>query len=45
VPYFNGQQGVPAIFTRRFYDDIMTIRGDVGARRIIRRNPQHVLMV
>lgn len=37
VPYFNGQQGVPAIFTRRFYGNY-DLRGDVGARRIVRRN-------
>ena len=45
VPCFRGRQGVPVIFSSRFYGDIMNIHGDMGARNIIRENPQCILRV
>lgn len=45
LPCFKGRQGVPVIFSSRFYSDIMSIRGDMGGRKIIRENPQSVLSV
>lgn len=45
APCFKGRQGLPVIFSSRFYDDIMAIRGDVGARAIVNGNPECVLNV
>jgi len=45
VPCFKGRQGVPVCFSSRFYKDIMNIRGDIGARDIVRENPQYTLEV
>jgi molybdenum cofactor cytidylyltransferase len=45
VPVYNGERGLPVCFTGRFYDDILGITGDMGAREIIRKNPLNVLTV
>ena len=45
VPCFGGRQGVPVSFSSRFYNDIMNIRGDMGARNIVRENPECTLEV
>ena len=45
VPCFKGRQGVPVSLSSRFYNDIMSIRGDIGARDIVRKNPECVLGV
>lgn len=37
--------GVPAIFPRSAFSDLLTLRGDVGARAILRRNPDRVVRV
>jgi molybdenum cofactor cytidylyltransferase len=45
LPCHEGRQGVPVIFGSRFYDEIMKVRGDVGARDVVRKNPECVLAV
>jgi molybdenum cofactor cytidylyltransferase len=45
VPVFKGKRGLPVCFTGRFYDDILGITGDMGAREIIGKNPDEVLTV
>jgi molybdenum cofactor cytidylyltransferase len=45
VSTHSGRQGHPVIFSSRFYKDIMNIKGDVGARDIVRENPDCVLRV
>ncbi len=45
VPVCKGKRGLPACFTKRFYDGIMGITGDTGAREIIGKNPEDVLTV
>lgn len=45
VPCRRGQRGNPAIFSRRFYDRIFDIQGDVGARAIIDSHPDQVLQL
>jgi molybdenum cofactor cytidylyltransferase len=42
VPVYNGQRGLPVCFTKRFYDDILLLRGDIGAREIINKNPEAI---
>ena len=44
-PSHRGRQGHPVIFSRRFYKDIMHIKGDIGARDIVNENPDCVLRV
>jgi molybdenum cofactor cytidylyltransferase len=45
VPVYRGRRGNPVIFSNRFYHQIMALKGDVGARKIIQSNPDHVLQV
>jgi len=37
--------GVPAIFPRSTFSDLLTLRGDVGARAVLQRNPDRVVRV
>jgi molybdenum cofactor cytidylyltransferase len=45
VPVCNGKRRNPAIFNRVLFDQLMGIEGDIGARDIIRANPDRVLCV
>jgi molybdenum cofactor cytidylyltransferase len=45
VPVYNGKRGLPVCFTGRFYDEMMCVVGDMGAREIIRNNPSEILAV
>ncbi len=42
---YNHQVGVPAIFSHHFFDDLMKLDGDQGAKKIIMRNMDFVSMV
>lgn len=37
--------GVPAIFPRSTFSDLLSLRGDVGARAVLQRNPDRVVRV
>ena len=43
VPVCEGKRRNPTIFNRVLYDQLMAIEGDIGARHIIRANPERVL--
>ena len=45
VPICNGKRGNPTIFNRVLYDQLMAIKGDRGARDIIRNHPKRVLYI
>lgn len=45
VPTHKGKRGNPSLFGRKFYDQLLRIQGDIGARKIIRTNPEQVLSV
>ena len=45
VPVCNGKKGNPTIFSRAMYGNLMAIEGDIGAREIIRANPERVLYI
>jgi molybdenum cofactor cytidylyltransferase len=45
VPTFHGKRGNPSIFSQKFYEHIMEIKGDIGARQIIKTYPEQVLEV
>jgi molybdenum cofactor cytidylyltransferase len=44
VPFFEGKRGNPVIFSQKFYDHLVKITGDIGARNIIRNHPETVLV-
>ena len=35
VPTFDGRRGNPVVWSRRFFNDLMSIQGDIGARNLI----------
>ena len=45
VPVCKGKRGNPTIFNRALFDQLMAINGDIGARDIIRTNPERVLKI
>lgn len=45
VPTYRGKRKNPTIFSHRFYNQLMQIRGDIGARQLIEENPHNVLSV
>jgi len=45
VPVQGGVRGNPTIFSRTMYGELMAIRGDIGARQVIAKNPDQVLAV
>jgi molybdenum cofactor cytidylyltransferase len=45
VPTYRGRRKNPAMFSRRFYNHLMDIKGDTGARQLIDDNPDRVLTV
>jgi CTP:molybdopterin cytidylyltransferase MocA len=42
---YAGTVGVPAIFPRSRFGDLAELRGDVGARRLLQRNPDRLVRV
>lgn len=45
VPFFRGQRGNPVILDASFKEAILEVVGEVGCKRVIKRNPDKVLMV
>lgn len=45
VPVHGERRGNPVCFSRRFYEQIIGVQGDTGARDIIHRYPEDVLTV
>ncbi len=45
VPAYLGKRGNPAIFSKRLYNQLLQIKGDIGAREIIKTQPENVLDV
>jgi len=42
---YKGVLGVPALFDRSIFDELMTLEGDAGARVVIRQDPERVATV
>jgi molybdenum cofactor cytidylyltransferase len=42
---YSGYTGVPAIFPRARFAELSELRGDVGARMLLQRNPDRVVRV
>jgi molybdenum cofactor cytidylyltransferase len=45
VPVSDGRRGNPVLWSRRFFDELMTLEGDVGARHILARHGEAVTEV
>jgi molybdenum cofactor cytidylyltransferase len=45
VPTIDGKRGNPVVWSRRFFSDLMTVEGDVGARHLIGRYTEVVAEV
>jgi molybdenum cofactor cytidylyltransferase len=45
VPCFRGRRGHPVIFHKRYREDLLKLKGDVGGREIVERYPEDVLVV
>ena len=45
VPTYRGQQGNPILFSKSIIEQIMTIQGDVGAKKILELNKNKILNV
>ena len=45
VPFFKGQRGNPVILDASYRESILEVVGDVGCRRVIKRNPDRVFPV
>lgn len=45
VPSHKGHRGNPCLFSRKYYDQLLSLQGDIGARNIIKANPGAVLSV
>jgi molybdenum cofactor cytidylyltransferase len=45
VPTIDGKRGNPVVWSRRFFPDLMTVEGDVGARHLIGRYGEAVAEV
>jgi molybdenum cofactor cytidylyltransferase len=45
VPTIDGKRGNPVVWSRRFFPDLMTVEGDIGARYLIGRYPEAVAEV
>ena len=45
VPTYNGQQGNPILFSKSIKEKIMTIQGDVGAKKILELNKNKILNI
>ena len=45
VPTWNGKRGNPVLWDRRFFDDFMSLGGDIGAKHLIAENSDLVIEV
>jgi molybdenum cofactor cytidylyltransferase len=45
VPSIDGQRGNPVVWSRRFFPDLMSVEGDIGARNLIARYGEAVVEV
>ena len=45
LPMYRGSRGNPVLFSQRFFDEMLELKGDQGARSIIQRYPQHLIPI
>ena len=44
APSYRGERGHPVGFARRFKDELLTLRGDAGAREILKAHPDWITL-
>jgi molybdenum cofactor cytidylyltransferase len=45
VPVSDGRRGNPVLWSRRFFNELMTLDGDIGARHLIAKHSEAVAEV
>lgn len=45
IPIYRGARGHPVLFSIKYKEELLQLRGDVGGREIVNRHPQDVLEV
>ncbi len=45
VPYFRNQKGNPVLFSKSYFKSLMNIKGDVGAKNLIKDNKEDFLKI
>lgn len=45
IPTYEGTRGNPILLPKAFYSEILRLKGDVGAKRVIEHHPEYVLEV
>ena len=45
VPTYRGRRKTPVVFGRRFFGQLMEVKGDIGARQLIDDHPDQVLTI
>ena len=45
APSFAGQRGNPVIFPREMFEELLSLKGDVGGGALLKRHPEKLLLV
>ena len=45
IPIYGGKRGNPIIFSAKYKEELLSLKGDVGGRQIIRQHPDDILEV
>lgn len=45
VPVCRGKRGNPTVFSHKYYDQLLQIKGDVGARNVLEAYASHIIRV
>ncbi len=45
VPVCRGKRGNPTVFSHKYYDQLLQIKGDIGARKVLKKYASHIIHV
>lgn len=45
IPLYKGQRGMPTIFPNMFFDELRSLKGDMGGRQVIKSHPEEVACI
>lgn len=45
VPVCRGKRGNPTVFSHKYYDQLLQIKGDIGARKVLEKYASHIIHV
>jgi molybdenum cofactor cytidylyltransferase len=43
--FYSGEMGVPALFDKRFFNELLDLRGEQGAKALLRHHESHVIRI